>query len=191
MSDHDDRHEADPGKVKFTDRRRVRMDEEGAESTPVEEAPAPAAESELERATKLAAERLDHLQRLQAEFSNYKKRVLKEQTRVVEMASEPIVRGLLEVLDEFELALIAAGQKPDFEQFHRGVELVYAKLRDVLGAEGVERIEAKGKPFDPELHEALMQSGDGDGDPVVGDVLRNGYTLRGHVLRPAGVKVVR
>src|SRR5437764_1286931 len=83
-----------------------------------------------------------HLQRLQAEFDNYRKRVLKEQTRAVEMASEPVMRRLLEVLDEFDLALMAADRKPEFEQFLRGVELVYAKLADILRAEGLERIEA-------------------------------------------------
>jgi len=95
------------------------------------------------------------------------------------------------VLDEFELALMAAEQKPDFDRFLHGVELVYAKLQEILRSEGLERIDAKGKPFDPEQHEALMQSGDGDGEPRVADVLRNGYSLRGRVIRPAGVKVVR
>ncbi len=107
------------------------------------------------------------------------------------MASEPLMAKLLEVLDEFELALMAAEQKPDFEKFLRGVELVYAKLKDILGTEGLQRIDAEGKPFDPELHEALMQTGPADGEPVVADVLRPGYTLRGRVIRPAGVKVQR
>ena len=116
---------------------------------------------------------------------------MKEQTRAVELASEPVMRRLLEVLDEFDLALMAAEQKPDFDRFLHGVELVYAKLKDSLAAEGLRRIPAEGAPFDPEQHEALMQSGDGEGEPIVGDVLRQGYTLRGHVIRPAGVKVVR
>jgi molecular chaperone GrpE (heat shock protein) len=146
---------------------------------------------ELEAARKQAAEYLEHLQRLKAEFDNYRKRVLKEQTRAVEMASEPLLRRLLEVLDEFDLALMAAEQKPDFDRFLHGVELVYAKLQEILRSEGLERIDAKGKPFDPEQHEALMQSGDGDGEPRVADVLRTGYSLRGRVIRPAGVKVVR
>ena len=107
------------------------------------------------------------------------------------MAAEPLVRRLLEVLDEFDLALMAAEQKPDFDRFLHGVELVYAKLQEILRSEGLERIEAGGKPFDPERHEALMQSGGHDGEPVVADVLRQGYTLRGRVVRPAGVKVVR
>ena len=147
--------------------------------------------TELEEARREAAEYLDHLRRLQAEFDNYRKRVLREQTRAVEMASEPLARRLLEVLDEFDLALMAAERKPDFEQFLRGVELVYAKLLDILRAEGLERIDAEGKPFDPEQHEALMQAHEGEGEPYVADVLRQGYTLKGRVIRPAGVKVAR
>ena len=133
----------------------------------------------------------EHLQRLQAEFDNYRKRVLREQTSAVELAAQPVLRRLLEVLDDFDLALMHAEDRPDFDRFLHGVELVYAKLIDTLRAEGLERMEVQGKPFDPELHEALMQSGEGDGDPVVADVLRPGYTLKGRVLRPAGVRVER
>ena len=146
---------------------------------------------ELAEARLQARTYLEHLQRLQAEFDNYRKRVLREQTSAVELASEPVMRRLLEVLDEFELALMHATEKPDYDRFLHGVELVFAKLVDALRAEGLEKIEAQGEPFDPELHEALLQSGEGDGDPVVADVLRNGYTLRGRVLRPAGVRVER
>ncbi|HXF56246.1 MAG TPA: nucleotide exchange factor GrpE, partial [Actinomycetota bacterium] len=152
---------------------------------------AEAARSELEAAQREAAEYREHLQRLAAEFDNYRKRVLREQTRAVEMASEPLMRKLLEVLDEFELALMAAERRPDFDQFLHGVELVYAKLLEILRSEGLERIEALGQPFDPTRHEALMESGDGEGEPYVVDVLRQGYTLKGRVLRPAGVKVAR
>jgi len=146
--------------------------------------------SELETAREEAAQYLDHLRRLQAEFDNYRKRVLKEQTDAVERAAVPAVQRLLEVLDDFDLALMSATEKPDFDRFLHGVELVYAKLADTLKGEGVERIDALGKPFDPEQHEALMQTGEGD-HLVVADVLRPGYTLRGRVIRPAGVRVNR
>jgi molecular chaperone GrpE len=70
--------------------------------------------------------------------------------------------------------------------------MVYAKLQEILRSEGLERIDAEGKPFDPELHEALLQGEDqGDGEPFVSDVLRTGYTLKGRVIRPSGVKVAR
>jgi molecular chaperone GrpE len=145
--------------------------------------------SELERARAEAAEYLDHLRRLQAEFDNFRKRSLRQQTHAVEQAAQPVVSRLLEVLDDFELALMAAEQQPDFEKFRKGVELVYAKLVDALRAEGLQRMEAEGAPFDPEHHEALMQTGEGEGDLTVADVMRPGYTLKGRVIRPAGVRV--
>jgi molecular chaperone GrpE len=148
-------------------------------------------EEELDALRAKAEEYLDHLKRLQAEFDNYRKRVLKEQTQAIEWAAEPVMRRMLEVVDDFELALMAANDKPDFDRFLHGVELVFAKFLDSLKAEGLARIEADGKPFDPERHEALMQSGEGDGEPIVADVLRPGYTLKGRVLRPAGVRVER
>jgi molecular chaperone GrpE len=188
-------------KVRVTDKRRVRPEadsEAGGNQEPsAHERSAP---DEVERARPMTesestrddvAEYRDHLQRLQAEFANYRKRILKEQTRAVELASEPLLRRLLEVLDEFDLALMAAERKPDFERFLHGVELVYAKLQEILRSEGLERIDAEGKPFDPERHEALMQAHDGDGEPYVADVLRQGYMLKGRVIRPAGVKVGR
>jgi molecular chaperone GrpE len=167
-------------RAKATDKRRVTAEEDA----PVRDDPEPA-EARV-------AEYLDDLKRLKAEFENYRKRVLREQTRAVELAAEPMMAKLLEVLDEFELALIAAERQPDLDRFLHGVELVYAKLTDILRSEGLERIEAEGKPFDPERHEALLQSeGQHDGEPYVADVLRNGYTLKGRVIRPAGVKVER
>jgi molecular chaperone GrpE len=170
-----------------TDKRRTHDGGAGEQETPTTRSPDEAAKAKGE-----AAEYLEHLQRLQAEFENYRKRVLKEQTRAVELASEPIIGKLLEVLDEFELALMAAERKPEFERFLQGVEMVYAKLQEILRSEGVERVEAEGKPFDPELHEALLQGEDeGDGEPYVTDVLRTGYMLRGRVIRPSGVKVAR
>ena len=156
-----------------------------------EEEAAEVVESDLESATREATEYRDHLMRLQAEFDNYRKRVQKEQALIAERAVEPTVLAMLEVADDFELALISATSQPDFDAFLRGVELVYAKFLDTLRATGVEKIDAQGTKFDPELHEALMQEGDGDGEAIVADVLRPGYTMRGRVVRPSGVKVRR
>ena len=150
-------------------------------------------EAELAKARAEAAEHLDDLKRLKAEFENYRKRVIREQTNVVERASEQLVEKLLPVLDNFELALIAADRTSDYEALVRGVELVFGELADLLHKEGVQKIEALGKPFDPTQHEAVLEVGDGppDGDPIVAEVVRNGYTLKGKVVRPAMVKVVR
>jgi molecular chaperone GrpE len=214
VTEHDERDERDERdrpqpKIRVVDKRRYR---DGGSAEP---APAPAEEpsgagspgatagkasrppgsaggsDELTRARTEAAEYRDHLQRLQAEFENYRKRMTRSQERLVDAELQRFVQGLLEVLDEFDLALIAAERQPDFEAFRKGVELVYAKLAETLRAEGLERIEAEGKAFDPNEHEALMQTGDGEGDPHVAEIFRQGYKLRGTVIRPASVRVER
>jgi molecular chaperone GrpE len=183
--------------VRIVDKRRFRDEEaapgEGSSgAAPAAEAAAPsAADGELERARAEAAEYRDHLQRMQAEFENYRKRMTASQSRLVESELQRFVGRLLEVLDEFDLALMAAERAPDFESFRKGVELVYAKLAETLRGEGLERIEAEGQPFDPNVHEALMQTGEGDGEPHVAEIFRQGYTLNGSVIRPASVRVER
>jgi len=127
-------------------------------------------------------------QRVQADFENYRKRVLREQTAVVERATEGLVESLLPVLDSFELALGTLDGADD--KVRKGVELVYAELVAVLEKAGLERIETDGTPFDPNVHEAVLQD-EGDGDPMVGETMRTGYRLKGRVVRPAMVKVTR
>ena len=129
-------------------------------------------------------------QRLQADFENYRKRVLREQTALVERATEGLVEQLLPVLDSFELALANLDHDAETESLRKGVELVYAELLGVLERSGLEPIAAVDEPFDPTVHEAVMQD-DGAGEPRVGGVLRTGWKLKGRVLRPAMVKVVR
>ena len=203
MTGHDEReHDEQRPKVRVVDKRRYREGEDapaqpaGASSpaggsSPVDPPASAAPEDEVARARAEAAEYRDHLQRLQAEFENYRKRMTRSQERLVDAELQRFVQRLLEVLDEFDLALIAAERQPDFEAFRKGVELVYAKLAETLRAEGLERIEAEGRPFDPNEHEAMMQTGEGDGEPHVAEVFRQGYTLRGTVIRPASVRVER
>lgn len=146
---------------------------------------------ELGRAQAERDEYLDSLRRVQADFENYRKRMLREQTALVERATEGLVEQLLPVLDSFELALASAeGEGEELAKVRKGLELVYAELLGVLEKAGVSRIEAGGKPFDPTEHEAVAQD-DGEGEPVVSEVFRTGYRLRGRVLRPAMVKVTR
>lgn len=140
--------------------------------------------------SRLRAERdeyLDHLRRLQADFDNYRKRMLRDQTAHLERAGEALIEQLLPVLDAFELAMLNSGT--DGERLRKGVELVYSELLGVLEKAGLERIEAHGKPFDPVEHEAVMHVEGEGGEPGVRDVVRTGYRLKGRVLRPAMVKV--
>lgn len=147
---------------------------------------------ELETKKAEAAEYLDHLQRLKAEFENYKKRLLREQTQFLELASQNLMGKLLPVLDNFELALLAAEDSQDFERLVKGIEMVYSEFKDVLHKEGLQVIESIGKQFDPQVHEAIMQvHSDEHEDNIVIDVLRQGYTFKGKIIRPAMVKVAK
>jgi molecular chaperone GrpE len=162
------------------------------EDTAAEDASADEAEADLDAVLATLAKERDELrelaQRVQADFENYRKRMLRDQTDAIARANESLIEELLPVVDSFELAL---GQLEDAdEQVRKGVELVFAGLVDVLDKAGLERIDSTGAPFDPNVHEAVMQDGD-QGDPVVADTVRTGYRLKGRVLRPAMVKVTR
>jgi molecular chaperone GrpE len=163
---------------------------------PVEEAVEAVLETEDDLAADLGAlrrerdELLDTSRRLQADFENYRKRMLREQTAVTERATEGLIEDLLPVLDSFEMALVHFGDDTEVERVRKGVDLVYAELLGVLEKVGLERIDGVGVPFDPNEHEAVMHD-EGDGEPVVGEVMRTGYRLKGRTLRPAMVKVTR
>ena len=145
--------------------------------------------SELEVLQRENHELVDTVRRVQAEYENYRKRMVREQTTLVERANEALLEQLLPVLDNFELAVSSIGPEVD-QKVTKGIELTFADFTSVLEKAGLERIEAKGTPFDPNEHEAVLQD-DGDGEPVVAEVLRTGWKLKGRVLRPAMVKVTR
>ena len=148
--------------------------------------------ADLDKARAEAESYLDDLRRLQADFDNYRKRTLREQTARAASASQALVARLLPVLDNFELAVSSAERSRDFDRMLKGVEMVFGELREVLEAEGLVRIEAEGKPFDPERHEAVIAVEEEDTEPgMVVDIVRAGYELRGKVLRPAMVKVAK
>ena len=133
--------------------------------------------------SELAAERDEYreaLQRLKAEFDNFRKRVDRDRVADRERAAENLASQLLPVLDACEAA-IAHGEE--------GVEPIHKQLLDVLEKEGLEVLLPIGEPFDPQAHEAVLhEEGDG-GEPVVVDALRTGYSWHGRILRPAMVKV--
>jgi molecular chaperone GrpE len=173
-----------------------RADEEpeaaASEELPAEESDPVAIAADLAVAKAEAESYLDDLRRLQADFDNYRKRTLREQTVRAASASQALVARLLPVLDNFELAVSHAEQSRDFDRMLKGVEMVFGELREVLQSEGLVKIEAEGKPFDPERHEAVVAVEQEGAEPgTVVDVVRNGYELRGKVLRPAMVKVAK
>lgn len=140
---------------------------------------------ELTQARQSAESYLDDLRRVAADFENFRKRAARDRDEIVERASQRLVALLLPVLDSFDAAL-GADQESQ-ERVVAGMRNIHQQLMSVLRAEGLEPIEAVGKPFDPALHEAV--SGGGDGHLVVTAEARRGYTLRGRVLRPALVEV--
>jgi molecular chaperone GrpE len=164
----------------------------GAEALEEVEASDDAIAADLEKARAEAESYLDDLRRLQADFDNYRKRTLREQTARAASASQALVTRLLPVLDNFELAVSAAEQSRDFDRMLKGVEMVFGELREVMEGEGLVKIEAEGKPFDPERHEAVIAVEQENTEPgTVVDIVRTGYELRGKVLRPAMVKVAK
>ncbi len=135
----------------------------------------------LEAVIQQRDEYLSALMRLQADFENYKKRIIKQQTEHLERAAEGLVEKLLPVLDTADLAL-AHGGGEDIKQ-------IMSALTSALDREGLERIDPAGGPFDPTLHDAVAHE-PGDGGPQeVAEVLRAGYRWKGRVLRPAMVRV--
>lgn len=128
-------------------------------------------------------------QRLQADFANYKKRVEKEKGEIYLYANEKIALDLLSIIDNLERAIQSQDESDETNGLLDGINLVYKQLIDTLGKHGVEEIEALGKPFDMNLHYAVMQE-ETDGEPnCVIDILQKGYKINDKVLRPAMVKV--
>ncbi len=143
----------------------------------------------------LAAERdeyLLHLQRLQADFDNFRKRSARDQAALSQRASERLVEELLPVLDAFDLAMMSVVELPDeHAKVKKGIELTYAQMVGVLEKAGLQRVDALDQAFDPSLHDAVMQVDEGRDEPVVVEVMRAGYHLKGRVLRAAMVKVAK
>ena len=132
------------------------------------------------------AELTDTLQRLQAEFENYKKRVDKEKQEFMKYAHADLILELLPLLDSFEMAL---RNTTDKEKFIKGIEMVFAQFYSILEKQGLRQINALGQKFDPYKHEVLMrQKSDKEEDTVL-EELQRGYTLNNMVLRHSKVKI--
>jgi molecular chaperone GrpE len=143
--------------------------------------------AELVEARRSAAAHLDDLQRVAAEFENYRKRAARERDEIVLRSSQRLVEGLLPVLDSFDQAFTHEAQSPSEELLLAGMQRTYHQLMDVLTKEGLAIVPGEGEPFDPTVHEAV--AGGGNGDLVVAQEMRRGYTLHDRVIRPAMVMV--
>jgi molecular chaperone GrpE len=153
--------------------------------------PAPAEQNGSEELARVAAERddyLDALQRLKAEFDNYRRRTERDRQAVVVGAQREVVRGLLPVMDNLERAVAALGDRG--HEIFAGLEMVRGQLAALLAGHGVEEIEAGGQQFDPNVHEAVAQvPSDAHPDGAVVEVIEKGYRISDHVLRPSRVVV--
>jgi molecular chaperone GrpE len=163
------------------------------EKTPEVQPPADELEALRARAEKAERERdeyLDLAQRTRADFENYQKRAQREQAQERRYACGPLAADLLQALDNLERATIAARQAGEEGPLVQGVAMVQNQLLDVLRRHGVTRIEAEGRPFDPNLHEAVMQQPSAEHPPhTVVQVFEQGYLLHDRVLRPSRVAV--
>ena len=146
--------------------------------------------AELEEAVRRRDAHYERLQRVTAEFENYRKRTERERRELIEQAAGDLLGDLLPVVDDLERALTAETQ--DGDAYRRGVEIIHRQLLDVMARRGVAPIEAVGADFDPALHQAVVHEPSGshrDGEVV--EELRRGYTLRQRLLRPSMVKVAK
>ena len=143
--------------------------------------------SDLNEQKKKTDEYFEHLKRNMAEFDNFKKRVNKEKESMYYMVTADIVSNVLPILDNFEKALNAESKDPDYKS---GMEMIYNELLNMLKKLGVEEIEALGKTFDPNFHEAVMHEEDEKkAEKEILDVFRKGYILNEKVIRHSMVKV--
>jgi|SRR5262245_2354912 len=159
---------------------------EDVENTTEEAEQAPEA-VELEALRAENEELIDTLQRLQADFDNYRKRAARDQEALVARAGERIVKELLPVLDDLERALEAAEEHEE-AKLEDGVKLVHRQLEQLLEREGLAPVEVDGK-FDPHVHEALLTQPSESEEGSVIEVVQKGYRLGDRVLRPARVVV--
>lgn len=128
--------------------------------------------------------------RLYADFENFRRRTRQEMEAAEKYRAQSLVSDLLPALDNFERALKIKAEDEQAKSILQGMEMVYRSVLDALKKEGVEAIEAVGKPFDPHLHQAVMQVEDSNYEPnTVVEELQKGYKLKDRVIRPAMVKV--
>ena len=137
------------------------------------------------------AELNDRVMRQMAEFDNYRKRTEKEKSQMFEIGAKDIIEKVLPVVDNFERGLSALSDEEKESAFAQGIEKIYKQLTQVLTDAGVEPIEAVGKEFNPDFHNAVMHAEDENlGENIVAEEFQKGYTYKGSVVRHSMVKVV-
>ena len=154
------------------------------------EDPIEALQASLGEMTTKAEEYLDGWQRARAEFVNYKKRVLRENTDIRQMARGEVIKLYLDIADDLGRALQEKPDNGDEGTWSDGIEIIFQKLRSRLEAEGLKPMNPLGEEFDPNIHEALMkeESEEYESGQII-EVMQEGYWIGDKVLRPALVRV--
>jgi len=181
-----------------------RSSDEQATAAAANEAPAasadanadlsPTAITELQAQAAKAKEHWDTLLRTTADFENFKKRAARERQDAVKFANESLLQKLIPILDTFDMALTAAtnAKEGTAQSLQTGVSMILSQFRNTLTEAGLEEIDATGKPFDPNFHEAVSQQETADvPEGHVAQQLRRGYKLKDRLLRPATVIVAK
>jgi molecular chaperone GrpE len=143
----------------------------------------------LEKEKAKSEDYLRRLQYLQADFENYRKRVEKEMSDSRQFGNQRLLSDLIVVNDELELALREAEENKENPTILEGVGMVHKRLQSILSKEGVEKIQSLGSKFNPDLHDAALRVVSDEEEGTIVEEIRQGYTLKGKVLRPSIVKV--
>lgn len=169
------------------DNKNINIDDQNIESTNISEEENLIKIGQLENEIALLK---DQLLRKAAEFENYKRRTENEQLSILKYSAESFITKLLPIVDDFERSLQHMETAKDTDSLKKGVGLIYEKLMKLLNEQGVKKIEAVGKPFDVEYHEAMLQRKDDSVDPhTVLDEIETGYIYKDRVIRHAKVIV--
>jgi len=187
------------GKEKHPEKDQEKVEEQESQSEVVkkeeQKEPKPKTETDplkerLAKSEEQVKELEDRLLRLAAEYDNYRKRTAREFECLCQNANENLILKLLDTLDNFERALDSAKSSSDYQSSREGVELVYTHMKDILTKEGLKEIEAIGKPFDPNFHEAVTQAASEEYEEgIVMDQISKGYMLNNRLLRASKVVV--
>jgi len=130
---------------------------------------------------------LSNWQRSQADFVNYKQRTEQEKKEIIEFANSTLISNLLPIMDDLERAFASVPAELNESNWTEGIKLIYDKIKATLEAQGLTEIKARGEPFDPHLHEAVMQREGEDG--MVVEEMQKGYRYKEKVIRPSLVIV--
>ncbi len=186
---HEEQNQADKHKTDSNqkpDQLKQQQKQQSIPASNVQPDPHAACKTQLDECAKHRDETTALLQRLQADFENYKKRCHKDYETITKNANKQLIANLLPILDSFQLGLKNTANK---ENFIKGIELIYSQFYSALEAQGLRRIDALGKKFDPYKHEVLLQEKSAKEEEIVLEELQTGYMLGDTVLRYTKVKV--